>query len=286
MSEEKALSDFGKIFVVATPIGNLGDITQRALDTLKGSDIIAAEDTRRTQTLLSHFGISVKLISLYEHNEDEKSPQIIKMVKEGKNISLVSDAGTPLISDPGFGLIRLAVNSGVKVVPIPGACSPIVALSVSGLATDRFVFEGFLPAKNGARVKYLENLKTEPRTMIFFESSHRIVSSIESMIEVFGEERKAVVARELTKTYETVFHASLKEIFQFVNGDNNQQKGEFVVVVDGGEAESSLEIETSKVLKILLDEGLPTKQVASIAAKITGEKKKELYSLALEIKSS
>ena len=275
----------GTLFIVSTPIGNLADISQRAIETLNSVDIIAAEDTRRTGQLLSHFGINKKQIALHDHNEEKKVPKIIESITDGQKIALVSDAGTPLINDPGFDLVRAALDANLNVVPVPGPCSPIVALSVSGLPTDRFIYEGFLPAKQGARIKHLESLVKEPRTLVFLESSHRIVSSLTDMLTVFGADRTAVIARELTKTFETIKKAPIKELVEWIEADANQTKGEFVVVVDGSKVESSgkSELEAETIVKALLEEGIGVKQTSVIAAKLTGKKKKELYSLALEL---
>ena len=274
----------GTLFIVSTPIGNLADISQRAVETLNSVDIIAAEDTRRTGQLLSHFGINKKQIALHDHNEEKKVPKIIESITDGQKIALVSDAGTPLINDPGFDLVRAALDANLNVVPVPGPCSPIVALSVSGLPTDRFIYEGFLPAKQGARIKHLESLVKEPRTLVFLESSHRIVSSLTDMLTVFGADRTAVIARELTKTFETIKKAPIKELVEWIEADANQTKGEFVVVIDGSKVESSgkSELEAETIVKALLEEGIGVKQTSVIAAKLTGIKKKELYNLALE----
>ena len=218
---------------MATPIGNLGDITLRAVETLNKVDLIAAEDTRHSQRLMSHLGVSTRLLSLHEHNEREKSQTIIDKVKEGQNIALISDAGTPLISDPGYFLVKLAQEQGVKVVPIPGVSAVVTAISVSGLPSDRFVFEGFLPAKSGNKQRVLELFKFESRTVIFYESPHRIVDTLETMITVFGEQRRLVLARELTKTFETIKGDSLGQLCEWVKNDANQQRGEFVVLLEG-----------------------------------------------------
>ncbi len=275
----------GTLYIVSTPIGNLADISQRAIDTLSSVDVIAAEDTRRTGLLLSHYGINKKQIALHDHNEEKKVPQVLESISNGQNIALVSDAGTPLINDPGFDLVRAALDANMNVVPVPGPCSPIVALSVSGLPTDRFIYEGFLPAKQGARVKHLEALVKEARTILFLESSHRIVASLKDMLTVFGEQRTAVVARELTKTFETIKKATLANLVEWIESDTNQTKGEFVVVLDGNKAAAAdkSEIDTENLLKILLDEGIGVKQTSNIAAKLTGKKKKELYTMALEL---
>ena len=192
------------LYVVATPIGNLGDITQRAIDILSGVSLVAAEDTRHSQKLLAHLGVNAKLVSLHEHNERNKAESLINSILSGESIALVSDAGTPLISDPGYILVRTAIESGVSVIPVPGASALIAALSASGMASDRFLFEGFLPAKSSAKLKKLESLKKESGTVIFYESPHRVLATLESMVEVLGPERRIAMARELTKTFETI----------------------------------------------------------------------------------
>ena len=280
MSIESAL------YVVATPIGNLGDISQRAVDVLSKVDLVAAEDTRHTQRLLVHLGIDAQLISLHEHNERGKSESLVRRIEGGESIALVSDAGTPLISDPGYFFVKTARELGVKVVPIPGASALVTALSASGLASDRFVFEGFLPAKEGAKKKKLETFLTEKRTVIFYESPHRIVSTLESMAVVFGGERRVVMARELTKTFETILSLPVNELLGVVKADHHQQKGEFVLLVEGVLEQAidreSINFDVEKSMAVLLKE-LPIKKAASVVAEMTGLPKKELYSLGLTI---
>jgi len=279
-------SESGILYIVATPIGNLGDITKRAIETLTAVDIICAEDTRNTRKLLSHFGIQGELQALHDHNEQHKISQIKNWLNEGKNIALVSDAGTPLISDPGYHLVNQLGNE-FSIVPIPGASAIITALSIAGLPTNRFTFEGFLPAKSAGRNKALQANANEQRTQVYYESSHRIVVTIDAMKEIFGEQRKVVLARELTKLYEQVFRGTLAELQEWISADPMHQKGEFVLMLEGFEQDTeSDEVNTSteEILKILLEE-LPVKQVAGIAAKITGEKKNELYRQALMLKS-
>jgi 16S rRNA (cytidine1402-2'-O)-methyltransferase len=273
------------LFLVATPIGNLGDISSRALEILRSVQLIAAEDTRHSKRLLQHFGINNRLIAYHEHNEQQQTPVLIDRIRKGQSVALVSDAGTPLVSDPGYRLVQAALKENIKVVPIPGPCAAIAALSASGLATDRFVFEGFPPAKSGARIKYLHTLEGEQRTLVFYESCHRITDTLKDMEAVFGAERQAVLARELTKTFETIRKTSLTQLAAWVNKDENQQKGEIVLLVEGaaeqvgGERQAVL----NRLLSALVDE-LPVKQAATIAAKVTGLNKNDLYKQALNLK--
>ena len=268
----------GKLFVVATPIGNLDDLTPRARTTLAQADLIAAEDTRHSAALLRHHGIATRCIALHEHNEREASAELVRQMQAGKTIALISDAGTPLISDPGYRLVRAAREAGVAISPIPGACAAIAALSAAGLPSDRFVFEGFLPAKSAARRAQLQELRGETRTLIFYESSHRIVGMLADLVAEFGEAREAVVARELTKQFETVLDGTLAELAACVAGDANQQRGEFVVLVAGADqdaAETAL-TEGRRVYAILSRE-LPPSRAAKLAAEITGASRKALY---------
>ncbi len=292
-SENQINSDTGArgvLFVVATPIGNLGDISQRALQVLEQADKICAEDTRNTRKLLSHFGIQGDLQALHEHNEQQKISQIRRWLDAGENIALVSDAGTPLISDPGYHLVSALADQGYAITPIPGASAIIAALSIAGLPTDRFTFEGFLPAKSAARIKALQANEKQARTQVYYESSHRIVASIDDMISVFGPGRKVVLAREITKLFEQTYRGDLTGLQAWIKQDKNHQKGEFVLILDGY-AEKELQDEDviygdlDQLLNILADE-LPLKQAAGIAAKITGRKKNELYKRALGLKKS
>lgn len=276
------------LYIVSTPIGHLGDITARALEILQEVDLIAAEDTRHSHTLLEHFGIHTPLISLHEHNERDKASQVLDSILDGKKIALISDAGTPLICDPGFFIVRLAHEKGIKVVPIPGACALIAALSVSGLPTDCFIFEGFLPAKSSARRTKLEALSQESRTLVFYESPHRIIDTLQDMEALFGKQREAAMARELTKTFETIHRGSIEELLQWVQADANQQKGEIVLLVKGMEPQkqvSELTPEVERLLKILVSE-LPVKQAAHLAHKITGMSKNILYDYAVREKNT
>jgi len=272
----------GCLYLVATPIGNLADITQRAVETLRQVDVIAAEDTRHSQHLLNHLGITTRSLAYHEHNEDRLTPQLIAQLQQGSRIALISDAGTPLVSDPGYRLVEQAHVHGIRVVPIPGACAAITALAAAGLPTDRFVFEGFPPAKQQARQNYLETLKHETRSLVFYVSCHRILETLHDMRDIFGAMREVTLARELTKTFETIRKTTLAELCEWVEADSNQRKGEIVLVVAGA-ADIVDDAAVGRVLEILLAE-LPVKQAASIAAKLTGGNKNELYRAALKIK--
>ncbi|MCO6441458.1 MAG: 16S rRNA (cytidine(1402)-2'-O)-methyltransferase [Nitrococcus mobilis] len=284
MQEQACQSTSGVLYCVATPIGNLADISRRALDILGRVAVIAAEDTRHTRRLLTHFGISRPLLSFHEHNEVQRSPVLLARLEAGESIALVSDAGTPLISDPGFRLVREAQCRGLSVSPIPGACSIIAALSVAGLPTDRFVFEGFLPARPSARQRCLQRLRGEPRTLVFLESSHRIVAALYDLAAAFGVTRKAALARELTKRYETVRLDTLTGLADWVAARAERERGEFVLVVAGASAELQPPAAGSApeaTLAVLLEE-LPVKQAARLAARLTGVSRNALYRLALE----
>ena len=275
----------GSLYIVATPIGNMGDMTDRAQKTLSDVDVIAVEDTRRSGQLLRNFSISTPMISVHEHNERQICDSLLDRIEKGESIALISDAGTPLLSDPGYFLVNQAREREIPVVPIPGVSAVIAALSVAGLPTDRFVFEGFLPAKSAARQQKLEKLKDDLRTIIFYEAPHRIVEMLKDCETIFGSQRKAVLARELTKTFETVHGDTLGELIPWVEADNNQRKGEFVVLVHGAAAreETGIDAEAERILLILLKD-LPVKQAAALAANITGLKKNALYQFALELK--
>ncbi|MDF1831295.1 MAG: 16S rRNA (cytidine(1402)-2'-O)-methyltransferase [Porticoccaceae bacterium] len=277
----------GTLFVVATPIGNRGDISARAVSVLQSVDLIAAEDTRHSARLMSHFQITTPLVAYHDHGHEAQGERIFAALDEGQDVALISDAGTPLVSDPGFRLVRSARERAYKVIPLPGACAAITALSAAGLPSDRFCFEGFLPAKQSQRRKTLDLLVKETRTMIFYEAPHRIIAAVEDLLEVFGAEREATLARELTKTYETVLNGNLSELLAQIKNDINQQKGEMVVVVRGfdGEVQSAQEHEEERVLKLLLAD-LPVKQAASLAAKICGGQRNSLYKKALDLKQT
>ncbi len=273
----------GTLHIVATPIGNLGDMTPRALEVLGAVDVVAAEDTRHSGRLLAHFGVRAgHLLSLHEHNEDGRVDVIIQRLLGGESVAVISDAGTPLVSDPGYQLVRRAHREGIRVVPVPGACSPVAALSVSGLPTDRFCFEGFLSARAGPRGRQLESLAGESRTLVFLESSHRIQATLEAMVTALGGERRAVMARELTKAYETVRADSLAGLLELVRGDPDQRRGEFVLVVAGAPPTAVDDAERDRVLGVLLAE-LPVKQAAALGARILGLPRNDCYQRLLEL---
>lgn len=265
------------LYVVATPIGNLEDITLRALKVLATADLVAAEDTRHSRKLLAHHGLDRPMLALHEHNEHEQAPRLVKRMLAGESIALISDAGTPLLSDPGYRLVRFAAQSGVEVIAVPGPSAVTAALSVSGLPTDRFVFEGFLPAKQAARLNRLGALQAEQRTLVFFESSHRIASSLADMAQVFGVGRQAAVCRELTKQFETVLRGSLEEVQKAVEEDPNQRKGEFVILVSGQEEAADAGLARATELAVALKEHLGSSQAARVAAKIHGASRRDVY---------
>ncbi|EGT82738.1 16S rRNA (cytidine(1402)-2'-O)-methyltransferase [Haemophilus quentini] len=273
----------GILYIIATPIGNLQDITQRALDTFAQVDLIAAEDTRHSGLLLSHYGIKKPFFALHDHNEQEKAHILVEKLKQGSNIALISDAGTPLISDPGFHLVRQCREAGIRVVPLPGACAAITALCASGIASDRFCFEGFLPAKSKARKDKLENIAEEDRTLIFYESTHRILDTLEDMQLVLGEERYIVLAREITKTWETITGNTIKNLREWLLEDPNRTKGEMVLIVEGKpKSDNNEEISPQAVKALeLIAEELPLKKAAAIVAELYGYKKNALYQFGL-----
>lgn len=283
-NEARSSAQAGCLYVVATPIGNLQDISARALSVLGVVDVVAAEDTRHSRKLLQHFGIGTPLIALHDHNEDAQAPQLVARLQGGEQIALISDAGTPLISDPGFPLVRACREAGVAVVAVPGASALVAALSVAGLPTDRFRFEGFLPRKRAARVELLEQLLHETSTLVFYEASHRVDESLQDMLDVFGGARYAVLARELTKLHETVLSGPLSELLARVQSDENQRKGEFVLMLAGAPAQvGDADAELERCLKVLLAE-LPLKQAAGLAAQLVGVKKNAAYQMALGLK--
>ncbi len=276
-------SNQGILYVVATPIGNLGDMVPRAVETLQTVALIAAEDTRHSSRLLAHFDIKTPCIAYHDHSDDTRVDQLITRLKEGESIALISDAGTPLVSDPGYRLVRSARQAGVQVVPIPGACAMIAALSAAGLPSDRFAFEGFLPAKQAARCAQLKSLAADARTLVFYEAPHRILETLQDMRDVFGPEREVVMARELTKTFETIHGGDVQALAQWVEADSNQQRGEIVLLVHGAPKADNNEMspEQIHIMTVLLEE-LPLKQAAGIGAKLTGLKKNFLYDWALQ----
>ena len=271
----------GTLYIVATPIGNLGDITARAKQTLAEGDLIACEDTRHTKALLSHLGVSTRMLSVHEHNERERVSTIAEKLNEGMSVALVSDAGTPLISDPGYHLVHELSEAGHEIVPVPGASAVIAALSASGLPSDRFIFEGFLPAKSQARKKALAQYTNETRTVIFYESTHRIVPSIEDAIAQLGAERQGCIARELTKRYETIKRGTLAELKAYLLEKAEHQKGEFVFMLAGAEQAMSQDDAEADRMVDKIAEYLPLSKATALAAELTGQKKKPLYQRAI-----
>lgn len=275
----------GVLYIVATPIGNLADISQRALDILKSVDLVAAEDTRHSQKLLAHYGINQQMMALHEHNERERANEIINRVQSGQSVALISDAGTPLISDPGYFLVRMAHDASIRIVPIPGASAMVTALSAAGLPTDRFWFEGFLPAKAIARARRLTALRQQSATMVFYEAPHRLLETVSAICEIFGASRRISLLRELTKTYETVMQKSCEELCAFIEQNPEQQKGESVLVVEGNvrEAEPNVaEVDVTRLLSALL-RSMSVKEAARTAAELTGHSKNSLYQQALAL---
>ena len=274
----------GTLFVVATPIGNREDLSPRARQTLENVDLIAAEDTRHTGRLLSHFGVKTPLFALHDHNEDKVVARLIGDLRDGKSIALVSDAGTPLISDPGYRLVAAAHTAEIRVTPIAGPSAVSAALSAAGLATDRYCFEGFLPAKKKARREKLAKLAIEPRSLVFFESVHRVRDCLEDMVATFGAERNAFVARELTKLHEQCIQAPLAGLLRQVDEGDIPSKGEFVIVVSGSSDAAPPRFDADALLGELA-EHLSAKDAAKVAAKVTGEKRNDLYARLLELKA-
>ncbi|WP_078085700.1 16S rRNA (cytidine(1402)-2'-O)-methyltransferase [Microbulbifer mangrovi] len=274
--------DTAVLYIVATPIGNLADMVPRAVEVLQSADLVAAEDTRHSQRLFSHFSIDTPLVAYHDHSDDQRTTKILQRLEAGQTVALISDAGTPLISDPGYRLVREARERGFTVVPIPGPCAFVAALSAAGLPSDRFSFEGFLPAKPLAREKALQQLAGETRTMVFYEAPHRVLDTLRAMQQAFGDTREAVIAREISKAFETIHLLPLAELVKWVEADSNQQRGEIVLLVRGaaeGKA-SELDAEAERVMKLLLAE-LPPKRAAAVAAEITGVNKKLLYNWSL-----
>jgi 16S rRNA (cytidine1402-2'-O)-methyltransferase len=275
----------GILYIVATPIGNLSDMTARAVEVLRQVDKIAAEDTRHSSALLRHYSINKPAISLHNFNERERVQQVIGLLQRGESIALISDAGTPLISDPGYHLVTEAKAQGITVSPIPGACALIAALCASGLPTDRFVFEGFLSAKSEARRQQLQALVYEPRTIIYYEAPHRLQDALQAMLQVFGGARKAVVAREISKMFESISSGSIQSLTDYYASHADECRGELVILVEGVKEtdDAKVSLRPQEVLEILLEE-LPVKQAAGLASRITGERKNLLYEMALKMK--
>lgn len=277
--------DSPALYVVPTPLGNLGDMTQRAIDVLRQVNWVAAEDTRHSAPLLRHFGSTARLLAAHEHNEEAAAQQVIARLNDGESVALVSDAGTPAVSDPGARLVARVRAAGFRVVPLPGACAAVTALSASGLAEAHFLFYGFLPARTKQREEALRGLIELPYALVFYEAPHRILEAVESLAQVFGPQRTLVMARELTKLFETIHSCPLGEALGWLLADANRQRGEFVLIVSAA-PEASRDGEGERVLKLLLDEGLPVKQAARLAHSITGMGKNALYELALSLKNA
>jgi 16S rRNA (cytidine1402-2'-O)-methyltransferase len=272
----------GRLYVVSTPIGNLEDMTARAVATLKAVDLIAAEDTRHSKHLASHFGISTPMISLHTHNEAERQADVIAKLMNGKTVALISDAGTPLISDPGFSLVSEAHKNNIRVVPVPGASALTAALAVAGLPVERFCFEGFLPAKPLQRQKVLKELSEESRTMVFYEAPHRITACLQDISTELGSDREVVIARELTKQFETIYQGSVSEVLEVIMSHDDHRRGEFVVLVRGSDAVIEIDAKTEALLLALMEQ-MPLKKAAAIIAEFTGIRKNMLYEAGLKL---
>jgi 16S rRNA (cytidine1402-2'-O)-methyltransferase len=270
------------LYIVATPIGNLGDISARALEVLRHADLVAAEDTRHSQRLLHHFGIDTPMLAYHDHSDERAATRILEQLHSGGIVALISDAGTPLISDPGFRLVRQAQDAGVSVVPVPGACAAIAALSASGLPTDRFLFEGFLPAKAGARAQRILELSAESATLVLYEAPHRLEATLVALLEGLGAEREAVLAREISKAFETIRRGSLEDLLAMVRADSNQQRGEIVLLIRGAESEAAAS--DPRLLQLLeaMAAEMPGKRAAALLAEYSGERKNTLYQYLLD----
>jgi 16S rRNA (cytidine1402-2'-O)-methyltransferase len=285
MKEDPGLDGGGALFVVATPIGNLRDITARAVEVLRAADIIAAEDTRHSSALFAHISVAPsRLVSLHDHNEQARIPELIAAVRAGSRVALVSDAGTPLVSDPGYRLVLAAHEAGLRVSPVPGACAAVAALSAAGLPSDRFAFEGFLPASRAARRARLATLAASGATLVFYEAPHRVAESLSDMVDAFGAARRAVIAREITKTYETIRRDTLVALCDFVHADSQQQRGEIVLLVEGAaeREQAAAEIDRTVLLRALASE-LPAASAARVAASVLREPRRDLYRQLLEL---
>lgn len=287
MNPDRRLSEnSGTLYVVATPIGNLEDMSPRAVAVLAAVSVVAAEDTRHSGRLLQHLGIRKGMVALHDHNERDRADELLDRLSAGEDVALVSDAGTPLISDPGYLVVQKARQRGIRVSPIPGPCALVAALSAAGLPTDRFLYQGFLPAKRGARRASLESLVRETATLVFYESPHRILECVSDIVEVMGEDRELVLARELTKTFETFYSGAAGDVNSVLHSDPHGTRGEFVVMVHGATetARDTGEVDVEHLLRLLLAE-LPVKKVARLASELTGVPKNDLYQKALEIKN-
>jgi len=288
VSSEIAQSETGgTLYIVATPIGNLDDLSPRAVAVLKAVSLVAAEDTRHSGRLLQAMAVDTRMMALHDHNERDRMEQVLARLEEGSDVALISDAGTPLISDPGFVLVREARKRGLRVSPVPGACAIVAALCAAGLPTDRFTFEGFLPSKKGARAAMLKRLSADAATLVFYESPHRIVDSVADIAEAMGPGRELVIARELTKTFETFYSGAASDVLQALQEDPHGSRGEFVIMIHGAEkaaADAGME-EVDRLLKLLLTE-LPVKKAAKLVSEITGKAKNDLYQRALTLKDA
>ena len=275
----------GLLYLVATPIGNLGDLSFRAVEVLKAVDLIACEDSRHSRPLLDHYGIDRPLLSLHEHNEDERSKTLVDRLLKGETMALISDAGSPLINDPGYPLVKRARAEGVKVRPVPGPCALVAALSASGLPSHRFAFEGFPPRKKAARTAFFEALEQDPRTLIFYESSHRIAECLDDLADAFKGERRVVIARELTKRFETIIETTVSDAPDLVRSQEGMQRGEFVLIVEGFSVPANTPVseEQRRVLQILLKEHT-LKSAVALTLEITGGQKDLIYREALKLK--
>lgn len=268
------------LYIVATPIGNLGDMSERAIEVLKEVDLIAAEDTRHSHTLMERFGIKTKITAYHEHNEEKVTQQLIQQIQKGESIALISDAGTPLINDPGYKLVVAAHDSKIKVIPIPGPSAIITALSAAGLPTNKFIYDGYLPAKSKARETRLKELKNESRTIVLYEAPHRIVETLKIMQEIFGDERRITIARELTKQFEQILRDKLSAINEKIEYEEIKVKGEFVIVVEGAKEMTASDEDVLRINQILAEK-LSPKEAAGLTAKITDRKKNEVYQLVI-----
>lgn len=280
-------SDTGTLFIVATPIGNLDDLSPRAIAVLSKASLVAAEDTRHSGRMLQGIGVDARMMALHDHNERDRIERVLQTLTEGGDVALISDAGTPLISDPGFVLVREARRRGFQVSPVPGPCAIVAALSAAGLPTDRFAFEGFLPSKKGARAAILDRLSLESATLVFYESPHRILDAVADIAQAMGPEREVVIARELTKTFETFYSGAVSDVLQTLRHDPHGSRGEFVILIHGAEkdpADAGME-EADRLLGLLLPE-LPVKKAAKLVAEITGKAKNDLYQRALALKNA
>ncbi len=276
----------GTLYIVATPIGNLKDITLRALEVLESVDWIGCEDTRHSRPLLQHYGINKPLISVHDHNEQAKAEQLLAKLLAGESGALISDAGTPLISDPGYILVKYLRQNNINVVPLPGASAIICALSAAGMPTDRFTFEGFLPARTQKKINVLAGLLDEARTMVFYESPHRFIATLNTMAEMFGSTRKITVAKELTKQFERFVSGSFTEVIQQFSENNDWLRGEFAIIVSGNKLEKKPQEEFEPLMLLLIEQNLPVKQIAEIVAKFYKIKKKIVYQKVLDIKNA